>query len=187
MCAATYGKSEVSNPDRLYWDSSVYLDYLTGEHPLHGLMQMVIDDWQKGLVTLATSALTLAEVYFVRSGTPKRVDRSRDKDIDALFDPPPGHRLLIVELSRLTALRARDLARNASVSGPDAIHIASALEAHCQTMHTNDAALWTKSGTVGGTPTLRIEAPTWTKQLTVDDAISSGGSSAEPSEGSQSS
>lgn len=154
----------MSNPDKVYWDSSTYLDYLTGTHPLHDIMHMVIEDWRNGLVTLVTSALTIAEVYFVRING--RVDRNRDADIDALFDPPPEMRLVVVETSRLTAYSARDLARDHAIAARDAIHVASAIEAHCPVMHTNDSRLWDKSGAVGGDPLLRIEPPSWTRQLT---------------------
>ena len=157
------------NPTLVYWDCSTYLDYLTGGHKLHGAMQMVMDDWNRGLVTIVTSTLTISQVLFVRVGS--SVDHGRDKDIDALFDPPPPRRLLTVELSRYTALRARDLARSVSLSWEDAIHVASALEARCPLMHTTDEPLWTKSGAVGGTPTLRIEAPSWTKQTEAVDEI----------------
>jgi predicted nucleic acid-binding protein len=125
-------------------------------------MELVMEDWRSGVVTIVTSALTIAEENFVRING--RVDRSRDRDIEALFDPPLGVNLIVVELSRLTAFVARDLARE-GISPPDAIHVASALEARCPIMHTNDDALWDKSGKVGGDPTLRIEAPSWTRQL----------------------
>ncbi len=159
----------MSNPDRVYWDSATLLDWLTGEHDRHAVMQLVIDDWEKGLVTMVTSAVTLAEVFFVRLPSTGRIDRARDRDIDALFDPPPGRRLIVVETSRLTAYKARDLARNFAISPRDAIHVASAIEAHCPVMHTSDDALWQKSGTVGGNPVLRIEAPSWTHEVTMDE------------------
>lgn len=159
----------MSNPDRLYWDSATFLDWLTGEHENHAIMQLVIDDWEKGLVTMITSAVALAEVLFVRMPSTGRVDRARDKDIDALFDPPPGRRLIIVETSRLTAYKARDLARNFSIGARDAIHVASAIESHCPVMHTSDSKLWPRSGTVGGSPVLRIEAPSWTHEVTMDE------------------
>lgn len=155
----------MSNPSRLYWDTNTWLDWLTGEAPNQETLQAIYDDWKAGQVHLVTSSLTLAQIYFVRVGTPKRVDRSRDNDIDALFDPPPERLFALVELSRSTAIAARSLSRTHSVSWDDAIHIASALEARCEVLHTGDDALWTKSGLVGGTPPLRIEAPSWTKQL----------------------
>jgi predicted nucleic acid-binding protein len=154
------------NPERVYWDSSTYIDYLSGEHSLHEMMEMVIEDWRAGTVTMVTSALTIAEVFFVRVGG--RVLRERDPDIEALFNPPSGARLIIVELSRVTAYRARDLARD-GISPPDAVHVASALEARCPLMHTNEHAVWDKSEAVGGDPTLRIEPPLWQRQLTAFD------------------
>lgn len=164
----------MTNPDRVYWDANTYLNWLTGEHASLAVMQMVYDDWKKGLVTMVTSTLTLAEVYFVRLGTPKRVDRSKDKDIDALFDPPADRRFVLVELDRTVAVKARDLARAFSISGRDAIHIASALKARCPVMHTHDEALWAKSGLVGGEPSLAISAPDWTVQLAVQENIEPG-------------
>lgn len=161
----------MTNPDRLYWDSATFLDWLTGEHDLRAVMQLVIDDWEKGLVTLVTSALTIAEVFFVRLPSTGRVDRTRDKDVDALFDPPPGRRLIVVETNRLTAYRARDLARNFAIGPRDAIHVASAIEARCPVMHTTDGGLLQKSGTVGGDPVLRIETPSWTHEVTVDEMM----------------
>jgi predicted nucleic acid-binding protein len=156
------------NPSIVYWDSCAYLDYLTGEHELKDAMELLIEDWHKGLVTLVTSALTIAEVHFVR--VQGRVDRTRERDIDALFDPPPPRKLLLVELNRLTALNARDIARK-GVQPRDAVHIASAIEAHCPLMHTTDKPLWARSGLVGGSPALRIEAPSWAKQTEVQAEI----------------
>jgi predicted nucleic acid-binding protein len=151
------------NPERVYWDSSTYIDYLTGEHKLREPMEMVIEDWRAGLVTMVTSALTIAEVFFVRVND--HVIRDRDADIEAIFNPPPSARLILVELNRVTALRARDLARNA-ISPKDSVHVASALEANCPLMHTTDSRVWDKSEKVGGTPPLRIEPPSWQRQLT---------------------
>jgi len=157
-------RSLAPNPERIYWDSATYIDYLSGEHELRESMAMVIEDWRAGLVTIVTSALTIAEVFFVRVGG--RVIRERDADIETLFNPPIGARLILVETSRLTAYLARGLARDQAISPRDAVHVASALEAHCPLMHTNDEPLWAKSGTVGGDPVLRIEPPTWQRQLT---------------------
>lgn len=159
-----------SNPNRLYWDCNTWLDWLTGEAPNKTTLDSIYAAWKGGDVTMVTSALTIAQIYFVRVGTPRRVDRSRDADVDALFDPPPDQPLVLVELSRTTAKAARALSRQHSVSWDDAIHIASAIEARCELMHTGDDALWDKSGRVGGDPVLRIEAPSWVMQDVVVDA-----------------
>jgi predicted nucleic acid-binding protein len=161
-----------SNPDRIYWDSCAYINYLEGGHVLADPMELIMEDWGKGLVTIVTSSLTIAEVLYVRcSDQLKRTDRTREKDIEALFNPPTGSRLLLVELSRLTAFKARDLVWNSGINPKDAIHVASALEADCEILHTTDGPLRTKSGLVGGSPHLRIELPSWTRQLVVQDKI----------------
>jgi predicted nucleic acid-binding protein len=159
------------NSSVVYWDACTYLDYLTGAHELKDAMELLIEDWHKGLVTIVTSTLTIAEVLFVR--IQGKVDRTRERDIDALFDPPSPRKLLLVELNRLTALNARDIAR-IGVQPRDAIHIASAIEAHCPLMHTTDQPLWARSGLVGGSPALRIEPPSWVKQTEVQADIDPG-------------
>jgi predicted nucleic acid-binding protein len=164
-----------SNPERIYWDSCTYIDHLEGGHPLADEMEMIMEDWRKGLVMLVTSALTIAEVLYVKCADVKRrADRSREKDIEALFNPPPGPRFLLVELNRTTSLKARDLVWNAGIDPKDAVHVASALEARCEVLFTTEGPLRTKTGLVGGTPTLRIEAPSWTKQLAAQAEIPPG-------------
>jgi predicted nucleic acid-binding protein len=164
-----------SNPERIYWDSCTYIDYLEGSHPLAAEMEMIMEDWRSGLVALVTSALTIAEVLYVKCADEKRrADRSREKDIEALFNPPPGPRFLLVELNRKTALKARDLVWNAGIDPKDAIHVASALEARCEVLYTTEGPLRTKTGLVGGSPNLRIEAPAWTKQLVAQEDIQPG-------------
>jgi predicted nucleic acid-binding protein len=164
-----------SNPERIYWDSCTYIDYLEGGHALAGEMEVIMEDWRKGLVLLVTSALTIAEVLYVKcADTKRRADRSREKDIEALFNPPPGPRFLLVELNRITALKARDLVWNAGIDPKDAVHVASALEARCEVLFTTEGPLRTKTGLVGGTPNLRIEMPSWTRQLSAQEDIAPG-------------
>jgi predicted nucleic acid-binding protein len=125
-------------------------------------MEWIIDDWLSGKVELVTSALTIAEVLWVRC-EPDQVRNliSRDEEdrIRALFDQDDAVRFMLVEVSRTTARRARDLVWDYGIKPKDAIHVAAALEAHCPVMHTNDAGLWNKH--VGGTPALVIPAPSW--------------------------
>lgn len=155
----------MSNPERLYWDSCTYIDYLRGDHPLRDAMSWIIEDWRAGKVEIVTSALTIAEVLWVKCAAEERarslIDRPQDEAVVALFDPPEGVRFILVELSRVTARRARQLVWEQGIRPKDAIHVASALEAHCPVMHTNDTALLKRSTQVGGQPVLRIEAPQW--------------------------
>ena len=157
-----------SNPDLIYWDSCAFLHFLAGDHPLSAELQLIYDDWLAGLVTMVTSTLTMAEVLYVKCGEPpqlQRADPTRRAEIEALFTPTPTRRLVLIELSAITARKARDLHWDLAIKPKDAVHVASALEAHCEVMHTTDASLQSKSGQVGGSPILRIEAPVWGKQL----------------------
>lgn len=156
-----------SNPDRVYWDSCTYLDHLEGSHPLAATMETILDDWRAGVVTIVTSSLTIAEVLYVKCGDPlklRQADIAKRADIEALFAPNPN--LLVVEVDRSVAEEARLLHWNHGIKPKDAIHVASALRAGCPVMHTTDGPLQAKSGLVGGAP-LRIEAPSWIKQLRV--------------------
>ena len=134
-------------------------------------MEMILADWRSGNVTLVTSALTIAEVLWVKCEEDEArsmIDRSREPEIIALFDPPPSQRLTVVELSRITAMAARELFWDHGIKPKDAIHVASALATHCPVIHTNDVRLQEFSGRVGGTPELRIRAPSWVRQTEME-------------------
>jgi len=162
-----------TNPEVLYWDSCTYLDYLKGdEHPLHAQMQMVIEGWREGKVTLVTSALTITEVLWVKCSEDQArsmIDRSWEPKIVALFDPPHTQPLKIVELNRVVARAARELVWDHGIKPKDAVHVASALAGHCHMLHTNDTKLHKFSGKLGGTPKLRIEPPSWIRQMTLEN------------------
>jgi hypothetical protein len=162
------------NPERVYWDSCTYLDFLQGEeHPLHAQMHMIIEDWRDGKVMIVTSALTIAEVLWVKCGVDgvrTVIDRSRDADIVALFDPPKGQRLRLIELDRAVGKAARQLVWDHGARPKDAIHLASALAGRCPVMHTADTELHKLSGKLGGVPLLKIVPATWVRQMTLESA-----------------
>ena len=126
----------------------------------------MIADWEKGDTTVVTSALTIAEVLYIKCEEVLRTeDVSRRPDLEALFEPPVGHPpLLVVELTRDIALNARQLRWDFNLEPKDCVHVASAIEAHCDVLYTNDGKLRAATGKVGGDPALRIELPTWLVQ-----------------------
>lgn len=156
----------MSNPTRVYWDTDTFLNYLEGGHALQDHMAMVIEDWHSGKVTLVTSALTIAEVAWVRETAPNgQRRRVRPDEIDAverLFSDPT---LLVVELHAHLAREARGLVWSHQIRPKDSVHVASALAASCEAMHTFDQGLHEKSGKLGGSPRLEICKPSWTRQL----------------------
>jgi len=158
----------VSKPNRVYWDSCDYLDFLKGDHPRHDHMAALLEDWKQGEVIMVTSALTIAEVLWVRcekSTLRRMLDRSTEQDLAGLFDPPPPAELVIVELSRTTALAARELVWKHRIKPKDAVHVASAIEGRCDEMHTSDAGLLKHDKKLGGLQPLRIIEPTWERQV----------------------
>ncbi len=80
------------NPTRIYWDSCIYLDFLNGDKPYQEALQHMIQDWKDGKTTLITSALTIAEVLYVKcEGKLRSEDETRRPEIEALFEPPATH------------------------------------------------------------------------------------------------
>ena len=133
------------NPDRIYWDSCVYLNFLRGGHPNADAMHAILRAWEAGEVILATSALTIAEVLHVRcEGLPASwIDKSKQGEILRLFTAREKGELVLVELTRPLAESARDLCWHHRVPPKDAVHIASALldPAQTQPLYTTQSPL----------------------------------------------
>ena len=154
-----------SNPDRVYWDSCAYLDFLRGGHPNQAHLRAVLSDWEAGNVTLVTSTLTIAEGLYVPGVQPAvPLDELRREDLIDLFRPTGDRKLTLVELTRPIAEAARDLCWNRRIRPKDAIHMASAIAARCVVLHTHDEDLQKRSRQVGGDPILEIIPPAWTWQ-----------------------
>lgn len=167
-----------SNPPRVYLDSTFYFDRLITHRPGHEVAKDVTAAWDAGEVEVATSALTLTEVLFVRltnAAAREKIDRTREPDILDLFHQHGARRFILIELSRPIAESARNMVWDHNVKPKDAIHVASVLAARIPVMFTNDSDLVKLSGKVGGEPALRIEHATWTVQshMTLDEPPSS--------------
>ena len=159
---------------RVYLDSCAYLEYLRGNTKDFEELKRIIDTWKSGGITIVTSALTIAEVLYVKScsdGTKVLIPQERERDIIDLFTEYPPRNLVLVELDRKIAESARSLVWQHHIHPKDAVHVASALRAHAEIMFTLDKRLCKQSGKVGGTPTLRIEPPQWTMQASMFDLL----------------
>ena len=159
------------DPRLVYLDSNVYLDYLKGDGPHQDALKAVFDAWRVGAVEIATSALTLTEVLYVKlDDAEPRVtfDRTRESDIIDLFRQYDVRKFRLIELERTIAEGAREVVWDRGVHPKDAVHIASALRAHVTTLFTTDSKLLGLSGQVGGQPLLKIERPHWAVQTSLD-------------------
>lgn len=164
--------SQRRNPDLVYLDSAFYLDYLQGDMPYHGALKAILDAWKIGGVEVVTSALTLAEVLYVKrsTGFTMAVGRHRELDIIDLFHQYGPRRLRLVEVDRTIGELARHKFWDSGIHPKDAIHVASALRARVPVFFTNDRGLLSFSGRLGGQPTLQIEIPHWVIQNALDAA-----------------
>ena len=154
-----------TNPEFVYLDSNIYLDYLVGDKPWHDALDSIIEAWRSGEVRVATSALTIAEVLHLRradGGPRRRLPPEDEPRVADLFRPVAPRRFVLIEVTRAVAERARELVWDLGIEPKDSIHVASALAAGVPTMFTSDARLAEKGAS--GSPPLRIERPHWTTQ-----------------------
>lgn len=108
---------------------------------------------EAGEVLILTSALTLAEVLWMRGAPPVTEDKA---DLVRKFFRRSHIRLRNV--TRVIAENAQDLVWVHGIKPKDAIHVATAIDAGAIALETFDGDLLKKSGTVG-TPALLIRKP----------------------------
>ncbi len=153
-----------TNGERQYWDSNLFIDFLIdkGAQPSQrsNTFLDLVAQARAGHSIILLSNIVLAEVR------PKRARNGQHREL--LEELLEANRPFVqfYGVTRRIALRARDEGAKYSLSIPDAIHLATALEAQANVMFTYDGL---KKGTpVGGllklngqvgSPPLRIEVP----------------------------
>lgn len=134
-----------------YWDANAFLGWLSGEGDKVSYCRAVLDAATAGDLTIVTSALTIAEVLWLK-GQP-RIPAARSKEIEAFFK----HRWIVIrELDRFVAEQARALIWDENVRPKDAIHLSTALQQDVEIdqFDTFDEQLIKLSGTLGHPPLL---------------------------------
>lgn len=137
----------------VYWDSDCFLAWLQDEVDKADLCGHVIDECERGKTRLVTSALTLAEVLALRGSRPIPVDR-RAK-VEAFFKQSY---IVVRSVTRRTSEDAREFVWEHGVAPKDAIHIATAIGAKLDDLHTFDGDFIKQSGK-HGSPLLQIRKP----------------------------
>ncbi len=107
-----------------YWDSVTFVGWLSQEPDKFDLCEQVIDLAKAGRCRIVTSALTFAEVYWMKRS--KKLPPEQQKAITDLFN---YSWVIPVELDRPIAEFARQLIWNLNVKSWDAVHVASAMKA----------------------------------------------------------
>jgi len=141
--------------DRRYWDSDCFLGWLQAEPDKEKHCQEVLEAADDGHVLIVTSALTIAEVLAMR-GAP-RIPASDRARVEAFFR---SDYIVIRNITRRVAEQARDYVWDHGVDPKDALHVATAIDAHLELLNTFDRPLLSKNGQLGN-PSLKIEIPSW--------------------------
>lgn len=137
----------------VYWDSDAFLGWLQAEQGKLELCAGTLRRAELGEVVIFTSALTIAEVLWMRGAPAIPQDKA---DIVRRFFRRSN--LRVRNVTRGIAESAQDLVWNHSIRPKDAIHVATALDADAIALETFDEGLIDKSEQVG-TPPLLIRKP----------------------------
>ena len=146
----------------IYWDSDAFLGWLQEDDGKVDLCRATLERAQNGEVLLVTSALTIAEVLWLR-GAP-RITKDKADIVQKFFR---RSYIRLRNVTRQVSESAQLLVWDHDIKPKDAIHVATALDARAVALETFDRGLITKSGTVG-TPPLIIRQPNPPKQGALD-------------------
>ena len=166
------------NYKRCYWDASTWIKLISNLQTQQAAderwhCERLFEQAMKGHLQILTSAMSVVEVLRgeIDQGvsTPPIPQEIRER-IEALFDEPY---IVLIPLDPARAQEARDLRWTTPWLGTaDSIHIASAVYAQADVLHTFDGAggkprrMLSLSGQVGSPP-LPIMVPRWEGQLTI--------------------
>jgi predicted nucleic acid-binding protein len=139
--------------DRRYWDSDAFLGYLRGEPDKISECESVLEAAEDRRLIIVTSALTLAEVLYVKgkSAIPKE---DRDK-VSSFFKQPY---ISVQNVTRRISEYAREVFWDYGIRPKDAIHVATAVILKVPVLNSFDKVLLGADSKIGNPP-LRIQKP----------------------------
>jgi predicted nucleic acid-binding protein len=137
----------------IYWDSDAFLGWLQQEPGKVELCEGTIERAEQGEVVIFTSALTIAEVLWLRGAPP--IPQQKADIVRKFFR---RSYIRVRNVTRAVSEAAQDLVWNNGIKPKDAIHVATALDARAAALETFDEGLLSKSGSVG-TPSLPMRKP----------------------------
>ena len=139
-----------ASPKRVSWDACAWIAYIGKEQirdakglvteDRYKLGRVILEAAEKGAIEIAISALCFAEVAKNPSGAPA------DEDLIAAFFEHDY--ILPVPLDKQVGVEARKLLRAgySKLKPPDAVHVATAIVANVDEMHTYDDKLLALDG-----------------------------------------
>jgi len=137
----------------VYWDSDAFLGWFQAEPGKADLCAGTLKRADQGEVLILTSALTIAEVLWMRGAPMIAQDRA---DIVRKFFRRSY--LRIRNVTRAVSENAQDLVWTQGIRPKDAIHVATALDAGVAALETFDEELLKKT-VIMGNPVLIIRKP----------------------------
>ena len=153
----------MANPQKAYWDSSVWIALIKGEivkgFDRCSVPRMILEDAQDGKVTIFISRLTIVEVHKKRNYA--SLTKQEDERVQADFFK--HEYIKKIDVDNWVAHHAREIAWEYSLSPNDAIHVASAIKVNAEVLHHWD-------GDFGKVPSsiMSSEEPIkWERQLTL--------------------
>lgn len=125
----------MSNPSKVYWDSSVWIALIKGE-VVNGINRfevpkMILEDAEKGEVTIYTSRLTIVEVHKKKRHT--NLTQQEDEKIQSDFFK--HEYIKKIDVDNWVSQKARDVAWQYRLAPNDAIHLASAIKVQAEVLH----------------------------------------------------
>ena len=139
--------------EKIYWDSDCFLAHFQSEKGKVEKCDGVLQRAGRGEVLIVTSALTLAEVLWMRDAP--RLPREKAELVQKFFRRSI---IRIYNVSRKIAESAQVYVWDNDIRSKDAIHVATAVHLGANALETFDAKLIAKSGVLGN-PLLLIREP----------------------------
>jgi predicted nucleic acid-binding protein len=151
------------NDTLIYWDSCVFIDLIEKTPARYPVLEEIVASAERGEVRIVTSAIALAEVSRLNnlSGV---LPEWKEKLIVQFFE---NDYIALRAVDRAIAEIARPIIRGHGLKTADAIHIATALQAKVQVLHTYDGQHLLPLDEKIALPNslvLRIEEPSWSFQ-----------------------
>jgi len=126
----------VKNGDHVYLDSNIVITILEQTAPLNRPQKRFIDALETGQLTGISSHLTLAECLI------KPMRESNEQAIEAVLQFLENQEHVeLLPVSRNILVKAAEIRAVSGTKLPDAIHLASAVAAGCQTFLSDDKGI----------------------------------------------
>jgi predicted nucleic acid-binding protein len=140
------------NKPRIYWDACAWVGWSTDRFHDQVLCTQLLEQAERGNLEIVVGTLALAEFA------------PRDKAVDDQLLRYLSHdSFLVVSLTRFIAMQARELVRRyPGLRGPDAAHLATALYAKADFLHTHDGYLLSLANRVEGIVISKPQGPAQT-------------------------